>query len=190
LATPPRSLSPGIATEEHRSPHHGRARPRQRHSPPAGARGEPDAWRHARPVRRSGPGNQVARKGDAAPRPDPYKADQRAAGGRPRPADLIPLRSQGRDVALSACLAAPTALRPGPMPISCRDQVGCLVEGTRRMRQPLSCIGEISAPVHRRRPRDDTGEWADGGSRAKVRRDERDVGLQAQQSDPQQTGDH
>jgi RNA-directed DNA polymerase len=73
LANPPRSPSPGIATEEHGSLHHGRARHRHRYSPPAWARGEPDAWRHARPVR-SGPGNQVVRKGDTAPRPDPYKA--------------------------------------------------------------------------------------------------------------------
>jgi hypothetical protein len=82
LPTPPRSLSPGIATEEHGSLHHGRARPRHRHSPPAWARGEPDAWKHTRPVRRSGPGNQVVRKGDTAPRPDPYKAGP--AGGRLR----------------------------------------------------------------------------------------------------------
>jgi hypothetical protein len=36
------------------------------------------------------------------------------------------------------------------------------------MPQQLSCIGEISAPVHGRRPRDDTGEWADGGRRREV----------------------
>jgi hypothetical protein len=58
------------------------------------------------------------------------------------------------------------------------------------MRQQLSCIGEISAPVHGRRPRDDTGEWADGGRRREVRREQRNVGLQAQQSDPQQTREH
>lgn len=36
------------------------------------ARGEPDAWEHARPVRRCGPGNQNIGNGVTAPRPDPY----------------------------------------------------------------------------------------------------------------------
>jgi len=53
-----------------------------RHSPPAWARGEPDAWEHARPVRRCGPGKRATRNGDTAPRPDPYKAGP--AGGRLR----------------------------------------------------------------------------------------------------------
>jgi hypothetical protein len=53
-----------------------------------------------------------------AGRPDPYKADQRAAGSRPSAGRPNPAygRSQGRDVALSACLAAPTALGPGRCP--------------------------------------------------------------------------
>ena len=33
---------------------------------------EPDAWEHARPVRRCGPGKRTTRKGSTAPRPDPY----------------------------------------------------------------------------------------------------------------------
>ncbi|HXH58469.1 IS66 family transposase [Iamia sp.] len=37
------------------------------------ARGEPDAWERARPVRRCGPGNQTSRNGGTAPRPDPYQ---------------------------------------------------------------------------------------------------------------------
>jgi hypothetical protein len=53
-----------------------------RHSPPAWARGEPDAWERARPVRRCGPGKRATRNGDTAPRPDPYKAGP--AGGRLR----------------------------------------------------------------------------------------------------------
>ena len=35
--------------------------------------GEPDAWEHARPVRRCGPGKRTARKSSTAPRPDPYQ---------------------------------------------------------------------------------------------------------------------
>ena len=35
-------------------------------------RGEPDAWEHARPVRRCGPGKRTDRKANTAPRPDPY----------------------------------------------------------------------------------------------------------------------
>ena len=42
------------------------------HSTATRTRGEPDAWEHARPVRRSGPGKRTARKGGTAPRPDPY----------------------------------------------------------------------------------------------------------------------
>jgi hypothetical protein len=57
------------------------------------------------------------------------------------------------------------------------------------MPQQLSCIGEISAPVRGRGTRDDTVGWADGG-RPEVRRDESDVGLQTQQSHPQQTDEH
>jgi hypothetical protein len=57
------------------------------------------------------------------------------------------------------------------------------------MPQQLSYIGEISAPVRGRGTRDDTGGWANGG-RPEVRRDESDVGLQAKQSDPQQTAEH
>ena len=58
------------------------------------------------------------------------------------------------------------------------------------MRQQLYRVGETSGAVRGRRTRDDTGGRADGGGRAEVRRDERDVGLQAQQSDPQQTAEH
>jgi hypothetical protein len=36
------------------------------------ARGEPGAWRHARPVRRAGRGNGPRDNLGTAPRPDPY----------------------------------------------------------------------------------------------------------------------
>ncbi len=42
-------------------------------SRPAGARGEPDARRRARPARRCGPGKRIGRDADTAPRPDPYE---------------------------------------------------------------------------------------------------------------------
>jgi hypothetical protein len=58
------------------------------------------------------------------------------------------------------------------------------------MRQQLYRVGKTSGPVRGRRPRDDTMGWADGGGGAEVRRDESDVGLQAQQSHPQQTAKH
>src|ERR687892_2789755 len=40
--------------------------------PKTWARGEPDAWERARPVRRCGPGKRTLRKKHTAPRPDPY----------------------------------------------------------------------------------------------------------------------
>jgi hypothetical protein len=64
------------------------------------------------------------------------------------------------------------------------------VEGSRRLRQQLHRVGEISGPVRGRGTRDNTGGRADGGGQAEVRRDESDVGLHAQQSDSQQTRDH
>jgi hypothetical protein len=42
-------------------------------SRPARTRGEPDAWRHARPVRRRGSGKRIRGEADTAPRPDPYE---------------------------------------------------------------------------------------------------------------------
>ena len=48
-----------------------------------------------------------------------------ACGGRPRPADPIPLRSQGRDLTLPACLTAPTALRSGPSTLTLRGAHPC-----------------------------------------------------------------
>ena len=48
-----------------------------------------------------------------------------ACGGRPRPADPIPLRSQGRDVTLPACLTVPTALRSGPSTLTPRGAQPC-----------------------------------------------------------------
>src|SRR5918996_6534033 len=41
--------------------------------PKTWARGEPDAWERARPVRRCGPGKRTLRKKHTAPRPDPYR---------------------------------------------------------------------------------------------------------------------
>src|SRR5918996_194712 len=53
--------------------------------PKTWARGEPDAWERARPVRRCGPGKRTLRKKHTAPRPDPYVTRQDGlTGGRHR----------------------------------------------------------------------------------------------------------
>src|SRR5918996_5303350 len=69
--------------------------------PKTWARGEPDAWERARPVRRCGPGKRTLRKKHTAPRPDPYLT--LTAQSEPpeliRPTPLLPrtvLRGQPR----------------------------------------------------------------------------------------------
>jgi transposase InsO family protein len=51
------------------------------------ARGEPDAGRLARPVRRCGPGKRTARKSGAAPRPDSYIFSRYIVGWMASPAE-------------------------------------------------------------------------------------------------------
>ena len=58
------------------------------------------------------------------------------------------------------------------------------------MHQQLSCVGETSAPVRGRGPRDDTGDRPTVEDEPRSAGNSRDVGLQAQQSHPQQTAKH
>ena len=51
--------------------------------------GEPDAWRHARPVRRAGRGNTPGDKPGSAPRPDPYFELETSGGGTWRSGDVV-----------------------------------------------------------------------------------------------------
>src|ERR671918_712067 len=69
--------------------------------PKTWARGEPDAWERARPVRRCGPGKRTLRKKHTAPRPDPYLT--------------IALRADGREAASSSAARA-DLMRPDPLP--------------------------------------------------------------------------
>jgi hypothetical protein len=86
--TPPRSPPPAIATEERESRPQGRAQRRHRHSPLAWARGEPDAWRQARPVGGAGRGTRSSERAIPRPGPTPTRPALRAAG------DHLPLRRE------------------------------------------------------------------------------------------------
>jgi len=67
-----RSRSPAIAIGADRSPRRGPQRRQPSHSPTTRARGEPDAWERACPVRECGSGKRTLRKKHTAPRPDPH----------------------------------------------------------------------------------------------------------------------
>jgi hypothetical protein len=63
-----------VAGEYRRAMHMGTADPDHADAQKLEARGEPGAWRRARPVRRAGRGNRPRDNLGTAPRPDPYKA--------------------------------------------------------------------------------------------------------------------
>jgi hypothetical protein len=62
-----------VAGEYRRAMHMGTADPDHADAQKLEARGEPGAWRRARPVRRAGRGNRPRDNLGTAPRPDPYK---------------------------------------------------------------------------------------------------------------------
>ncbi len=62
-----------VAGEYRRAVHMGTADPDRADTHKLEARGEPGAWRRARPVRRAGRGNGPRDNLGTAPRPDPYK---------------------------------------------------------------------------------------------------------------------
>jgi hypothetical protein len=62
-----------VAGEYRRAAHAGTADPDRADTHKLEARGEPGAWRRARPVRRAGRGNGPRDNLGTAPRPDPYK---------------------------------------------------------------------------------------------------------------------
>jgi hypothetical protein len=61
-----------VAGEYRRAMHMGTADPDHADAQKLEARGEPGAWRRARPVRRAGRGNRPRDNLGTAPRPDPY----------------------------------------------------------------------------------------------------------------------